>query len=221
VESDCQDSLVREWFLPKGIKSRRIRLKPSINSVKSKCQLALWNWVLMRSHPKHFMILWVPATFMTLMNSLFHQYLDKFVLVFTDDILIFSKTVEEHKDHFRKVFAILRANKLFAKMSKCEFFQIPDWLSWSSSFWRWNFSDPNKVKVIKDWMIPKDKIEVRSFLGLASYYRRFVRGFSKIATPMTNLLKGKFDLIVWNLKCDLNFFWIWSFWNVKMWCDVI
>ena len=146
-----------------------------------------------------------PATFMTLMNSLFRKQLGKFVLVFMDDILIYSKNVEEHKKHLRQVFDILRANKLFAKLSKCDFFTN------SVEFLGHIISDegikvdPKKIKVIVDWAIPKDKTDVRSFLGLASYYRRFVRGFSKLAAPMTALLKGKVDSIDWTPECELSF----------------
>jgi hypothetical protein len=146
-----------------------------------------------------------PATFMTLMNSLFRKQLGKFVLVFMDDILIYSKNVEEHKKHLRQVFDILRANKLFAKLSKCDFFTN------SVEFLGHIISDegikvdPKKIKVIVDWAVPKDKTDVRSFLGLASYYRRFVRGFSKLAAPMTALLKGKVDTIDWTPKSELSF----------------
>ena len=120
-----------------------------------------------------------PATFMTLMNSFFRGHLDKFVIVFMDDILIYSKNVEEHKQHFKQIFEILRTNQLYAKLSKCAFFtSYVEFLGHLISDEGISV-DPKKVKVVADWAIPKDKTEVRSFLGLASYYRRFVRGFLK------------------------------------------
>jgi hypothetical protein len=146
-----------------------------------------------------------PATFMTLMNSLFMKHLDKFVLVFMDDILMFSKTVEENQDHFRQVFEILRSNKLFAKLSKCEFF------STCVEFLGHLISDggilvePRKIKTVADWSVPKEKTDVKSFLGLANYYQRFVKGFSKVATPMIALLRGKLESITWTKECELSF----------------
>lgn len=146
-----------------------------------------------------------PASFMTLMNTLFRAHLGKFVLVFMDDILIYSKTVEEHKEHLREVFKILRSNKLYAKRSKCKFFSTSvDYLGHIVSD-QGILVDPTKVKSIAEWAIPRDKTEVRSFLGLASYYRRFVKGFSKVAAPLTALLKGKSDSIEWTSDCDSSF----------------
>jgi hypothetical protein len=146
-----------------------------------------------------------PATFTTLMNSLFRDYLGKFVLVFTDDILIYSKDEDEHKQHLKQVFEILREHKLYAKLSKCEFFTSRVEFLGHVVFDEGISVDPKKVKAIADWPTPKDKTEVRSFLGLASYYRRFVKGFSKIAAPMTNLLKGKSNVIDWTPECESSF----------------
>ena len=146
-----------------------------------------------------------PATFMTLMNSIFRDYLGKFVLVFIDDILIYSKNEEEHKQHLKQVFEILREHKLYAKLSKCVFFTSRvEFLGHVISDEGVSV-DPRKVTAVAEWPIPKDKTEVRSFLGLASYYRRFVKGFSKIAAPMTNLLKGKSNMIDWTPECDESF----------------
>jgi hypothetical protein len=131
-----------------------------------------------------------PATFMHLMQSIFSPYLDQFVIVFLDDILIFSKTLEEHKEHVRKVLQILRENKLFAKENKCEFFKK------SISFLGHVVSEKgismeeDKVKAIKEWPNPTNVTGVRSFLGLAGYYRRFVKGFSKIDMPLNDLLRS-------------------------------
>nr|GEX43120.1 putative reverse transcriptase domain-containing protein [Tanacetum cinerariifolium] len=133
-----------------------------------------------------------PAVFMDLMNRIFHEFLDKFVIVFIDDILVFSKSKEEHEDHLRTVLQTLRHEKLYAKFSKCEF-----WLS-SVAFLGHIVSaegitmDPAKVEAITKWPRPTSVTEVRSFLGLAGYYRRFVEGFSRLALPLTKLMcKGE------------------------------
>ncbi|GKF37232.1 putative reverse transcriptase domain-containing protein [Tanacetum coccineum] len=113
-----------------------------------------------------------PAVFMDLMNRIFHEYLDKFVIVFIDDILVYSKSEEEHERHLRIVLEILRQKKLYAKFSKCEF-----WLQ-QVAFLGHIVSadgiimDPSKVKAITKWPRPTTVTEVRSFLGLAGYYRR-------------------------------------------------
>ncbi|GJW81830.1 putative reverse transcriptase domain-containing protein [Tanacetum coccineum] len=130
-----------------------------------------------------------PAVFMDLMNRVFHEFLDKFVIVFIDDILVFSKSKEEHEEHLRTVLQILRQEKLYAKFSKCEF-----WLS-KVAFLGHIVSaegitmDPAKVEAITKWPRPTSVTEVRSFLGLAGYYRRFVEGFSRLALPLTKLMR--------------------------------
>nr|GEV50974.1 putative reverse transcriptase domain-containing protein [Tanacetum cinerariifolium] len=136
-----------------------------------------------------------PAVFMDLMNRIFHEYLDKFFIVFIDDILVFSKSKEEHEHHLCTVLQTLRQEKLYAKFSKCEF-----WLS-SVAFLGHIVSaegitmDPAKVEAITKWPRPTSVTEVRSFLGLAGYYRRFVEGFSRLALPLTKLMrKGGFQI---------------------------
>ncbi|TKC11709.1 hypothetical protein FA727_23800, partial [Robertmurraya kyonggiensis] len=130
-----------------------------------------------------------PAYFMYLMNSVFMSELDKFVVVFIDDILIYSKNEEEHAEHLRIVLQRLRDHQLYAKFSKCEF-----WLE-SVKFLGHTVSkdgisvDPTKVQEVLDWQPPTSVHEIRSFLGLAGYYRRFIPDFSRIAKPMTELLK--------------------------------
>jgi hypothetical protein len=134
-----------------------------------------------------------PVYFMYLMNKVFMKYLDKFVVVFIDDILIFSKTEEEHEKHLRMVLEKLRSNQLYAKFSKCEF-----WLT-EVAFLRHVISaggisvDLSKVKDVLNWMPPTNASEIRSSLGLAGYYRRFIKDFSKIAKPMTKLLEKNKD----------------------------
>ncbi|KAK1663442.1 hypothetical protein QYE76_051601 [Lolium multiflorum] len=130
-----------------------------------------------------------PATFMRLMNSVFMEYLDKFVIIYIDDILVYSKTEEEHTEHLRLVLTKLREHRLYAKFSKCEF-----WLQ-ELIFLGHVVSAkgvaviPEKVQSVLDWKTPKSAKEIRSFLGLAGYYRRYIENFSKIAKPMTDLLK--------------------------------
>ena len=145
-----------------------------------------------------------PTTFMDLMNRVFRPYVDQFVVVFIDDILVYSKDAQEHEQHLRIVLETLRENRLYAKLSKCDF-----WLK-EASFLGHIVSaegirvDPTKIEAVVNWKPPRNVTEVRSFLGLASYYRRFMRGFSFIASPLTKLLrKGiKFE---WIEKCQNSF----------------
>jgi hypothetical protein len=122
-----------------------------------------------------------PAYFMYLMNKVFMEYLDKFVVVFIDDILIFSKNEEEHDERLRLVLQKLRENQLYAKLNKCEF-----WLK-EVSFLGHILSeggisvDPSKVKDVLSWNTLQNVSDIRSFLGLVGYYRRFIEGFSKIS----------------------------------------
>jgi hypothetical protein len=133
-----------------------------------------------------------PVYFMYLMNKVFMEYLDKFVVVFIDDILIFSKNEEEHDKHLCLVLQKLRENQLYDKLNKCKF-----WLK-EVSFLGHIISeggisvDTSKVKDTLSWKTPQNISDIRSFLGLTGYYRRFIEGFSKISKPMMELLaKGK------------------------------
>ncbi|KAL0560765.1 hypothetical protein IC582_001178 [Cucumis melo] len=145
-----------------------------------------------------------PAVFMDLMNRVFREFLDTFVIVFIDDILIYSKTEAEHEEHLRMVLQTLRDNKLYAKFSKCEF-----WLK-QVSFLGHVVSkdgvsvDPAKIEAVTGWTRPSTVSEVRSFLGLAGYYRRFVDNFSRIATPLTQLTR-KGAPFVWSKACEDSF----------------
>eukprot|EP00253_Pinus_taeda_P011096 PITA_11096 len=130
-----------------------------------------------------------PATFMCLMNSIFHQYLDRFVLIFIDDILIYSRTVEEHQEHLKMVLHTLREHQLYAKFSKCDFFQEEIQYLGHVITKDCIVVDPEKIKAIMEWPVPKDVADIRSFMGLVGYYRRFVEGFSKVAFPITSLQK--------------------------------
>jgi hypothetical protein len=129
-----------------------------------------------------------PTHFMYLMNSVFMLELDKFVVVFIDDILVYSENEEDHTKQLEIVLTRLREHKLYVKFSKCEF-----WLTKVPFLGHILFAegisvDPNKVQEVLDWKAPTFVTGVRSFLGLASYYRHFIPNFSNIAKPMTSLL---------------------------------
>ncbi|GJV60583.1 putative reverse transcriptase domain-containing protein [Tanacetum coccineum] len=136
-----------------------------------------------------------PAVFMDLMNRVCKPYLDKFVIVFIDDILIYSKDKKEHEEHLKAILELLKKEKLYAKFSKCEFWIPKVQFLGHVIDSRGIHVDPAKIESIKDWASPKTPTEIRQFLGLAGYYRKFIEGFSKIAKSMTKLTqKGiKFD----------------------------
>jgi hypothetical protein len=145
-----------------------------------------------------------PTCFMNLMNKVFMEYLDRFVVVFIESILIYSKNDSDHEEHLRLVLQKLRDNQLYAKYSKCEFWidEVP-FLGHIISNGGISVN-PAKVKEIVEWSIPSTVTEVRSFLGLAGYYQRFIEGFSKIVKPMTSLLeKGR--EFKWDWKCQDSF----------------
>jgi hypothetical protein len=128
------------------------------------------------------------AFFMTLMNKVFMEEMDRFVVVFIDDILIYSKSAEEHGQHLRVVLGKLRSNRLYAKFNKCEFWmQRVGYLGHVLTVEGVEV-DPEKVKAVSEWKQPTLVTETKSFLGLAGYYRRFIEGFSKLAQPMIELL---------------------------------
>ena len=118
-----------------------------------------------------------PTTFMDLMNKVFRPYLDQFVVVFIDDILVYSRDEQEHEQHLKIVLQTLREKKLYAKLSKCDF-----WLKEVSFLGHIVFVkgirvNADKIEAVVNWKPPRSVTEVRSFLGLARYYRRFVNGF--------------------------------------------
>ncbi|CAA0841269.1 Uncharacterized mitochondrial protein AtMg00860, partial [Striga hermonthica] len=145
-----------------------------------------------------------PAVFMDLMNRIFHPYLDQFFIVFIDDILIYSKSQKEHEEHLRVVLETLRREKLYAKFSKCEF-----WLRRVAFLGHVIMQagievDPSKVVAVQNWSTPKSPSKVRSFLGLAGYYRRFIEGFSKIAFPLCQLTRKSVEF-EWTDRCEASF----------------
>ena len=144
-----------------------------------------------------------PATFMSLMNDVFHEYLDVFVLVYLDDILVYSKTLREHASHLEKVFELLRKNHLYAKFSKCVFAQD------SVEYLGHNVTsagiamEADKVKSIAEWPTPRSKKDVQSFLGLVNYYRRFIKNVGEVSQPLT-VLTGN-EPFQWGSKQDNSF----------------
>nr|GEY64907.1 hypothetical protein [Tanacetum cinerariifolium] len=136
-----------------------------------------------------------PTVFMDLMNHVCKPYLDKFVIVFIDDILIYSKNKNEHEEHLKAILELLKKEELYAKFSKCKFWipkvQFLDLVIDSQDI----HMDPAKIESIKDWASPKTPTKIRQFLGLAGYYRRFIEGFLKISKSMTKLTQQgvKFD----------------------------
>ena len=133
---------------------------------------------------------------MSLMNNIFRPYLDKFVIVFLDDILIFSGSYKEHLKHLQQVLILLRHHKLFGKLSKCDFGKSTIHFLGHVVSDKGVATEPDKIKAIKDWSALRNLPELWSFLSLASYYCKFVKSFSKLASPLTDLL-AKDKLYLW------------------------
>ncbi|KAD4584750.1 hypothetical protein E3N88_22351 [Mikania micrantha] len=145
-----------------------------------------------------------PAVFMDLMNRVCRPHLDKFVIVFINDILIYSKSKDEHEQHLKLVLGILREERLYAKFSKCEF-----WLKEVKFLGhivneKGVHVDPAKIDAVKNWSTPKTPTEIQSFLGLADYYWRFISNFSRIAVSLTSLTQ-KNKPYEWELKQEEAF----------------
>ncbi|XP_020963973.1 uncharacterized protein LOC110265353 [Arachis ipaensis] len=145
-----------------------------------------------------------PAVFMDYMNRVFRPFLDKFVVVFIDDILVYSKTAKEHEEHLRIVLQILKERKLYAKLSKCEFWKEEVKFLGHVVSKGGIAVDPSKVEAVMEWERPTTVTEVRSFLGLAGYYRRFIEGFFWIVLPMTKLTRKEVPF-VWTSECKESF----------------
>ncbi len=145
-----------------------------------------------------------PAVFQHLMNDIFREYMDEFVVVYLDDILVFSKDQENHDKHVRLVFATLREHGLYAKFEKCEFNKSsvaflgyvisPDGI----------FMDKSKVETIQCWATPSSIKDIQRFLGFANFYRLFIKGYSKITTPLTTLI-CKDKPFSWNPTAQVAF----------------
>ena len=138
------------------------------------------------------------------MNGVFKEYLDKSVIVFLDDILIYFNSEEEHEKHLMMVLQVLREHQLYAKLSKFSFYQKEIHYLGQIISEEGITMDPENIEAIRGWSTPKNVIEVISFMSLVRYYRRFIEGFSKIAHPITSLQKKgvKFQ---WTLDCEKSF----------------
>lgn len=144
-----------------------------------------------------------PATFQSLMNSVLPQYLRKFALVFFDDILIYSSTLQDHVNHLRSVLEVLRSNSLFTKLSKCSFAQSEiEYLGHIISK-DGVATDSNKLSIIQQWPSPTTITELRVFLGLTGYYKRFVQGYAIICRPLYDVLKK--DAFHWAATQEVAF----------------
>ncbi|KAL4354641.1 hypothetical protein GQ457_06G032960 [Hibiscus cannabinus] len=164
-----------------------------------------------RTHEGHYEFLVMPfgltnapSTFQATMNEIFKPYLRKFVLIFLDDILVFSRSWQDHLSHLRQVLQVLRDNGFVAKRSKCTFGQeTVEYLGHIVS--RDGLAmDPDKVRAIRDWSTPTNIKEVRGFLGIVGYYRRFIRGFATIVAPISDLLR-KSEQFEWTEAAQMAF----------------
>ena len=141
-----------------------------------------------------------PATFMCLMNNFFNKYLDKFV--FLDDILIYSK----NEEHLRMVLKLLREHKMYAKLRKCVFYKYKIHYLGHIILGEGISIDPKKIEAITNWPTPRNVIDVRSFMGLTRYYRKFIEGFSKVAHPVPSLQRQKKGIkFEWTSRCEESF----------------
>lgn len=146
-----------------------------------------------------------PATFQTLMNQVFHDCIDVFMVVYMDDLLIFSKTRAEHMQHLETVLSRLEAQELYVAPRKCSFLQ-PETEFLGMIVSRDGIRvNPEKVKVIQDWPKPQSLTELRSFIGLLQFFRRFIKNFSGVAGPLTELTKKGVGIDKWDSTCDTAF----------------
>lgn len=167
----------------------QIRVRPGDEwKTAFKTKDGLYEWLVMP-----FGLTNAPSTFMRVMTQVLRPFMGKFLVVYFDDILIYSTLQEQHLSHLKQVCTVLRAEKLFANLKKCSF------MSSEVIFLGFVVSsegmkvDPEKVKAIVSWPAPTNIHEVRSFHGLATFYHRFIRGFSSITAPLTDCMKkGEF-----------------------------
>ncbi|GKU97098.1 hypothetical protein SLEP1_g10278 [Rubroshorea leprosula] len=177
----------------------QIRMRPGDEwKTAFKTRDGLYEWTVMP-----FRLSNAPSTFMRLINQVFRPFIGKFVAVYFDDILVYSKNEQEHLDHIRQVFEVLREQKLYANLKKCSF------LTTSVKFLGYIITaqgikmDPSKIDAIVNWPTPTSMHDVRSFHGLASFYQRFIKNCSSIVAPVTDSLKG--DKFSWSDKAQHSF----------------
>ena len=199
---DILDELSRsQWFSKIDLRSgyHQIRMKEGDEwKAAFKTKYGLYEWLVMP-----FGLTRAPSTFMRLMNEVLRPFLGKFVVVYLDDILIYSRELGEHLDHLRQLFEVLRKQRLYGKLEKCSFL-LPDVSFLGYITGRTGVKvDPNKVKAIQDWPVPTILTQVRSFHGLASFYRRFIRNFSSIMIPITECTKKV--KIEWTIEAQKTF----------------
>jgi len=130
-----------------------------------------------------------PATIMCLMNNVLHPYLDKFIIMFINDIMVYSKNEKEHEKHLAAVLKLLREHQLYVKLRKCSFFQLKEHYLGHIVSKEGIAVDTEKIRDIMEWVSPKNVDEVRSFMGLVGYYKRLISKFSQISYPITSSSK--------------------------------
>lgn len=178
----------------------QVRVAPDhIHKTAFNCQFGHYEFLVMT-----FGLTNAPATFQSLMTATLRPFLNKFVVVYLDDILIYSQTPEEHAEHIRTVLTTLRQNQLFAKLKKCTFGASEVEYLGHIITNQGIKTDPIKTKAVQEWPVPKDVHELRAFLGLANYYRRFVHHYSHIAVPLTQLLHKEIPWL-WTTKHQIAF----------------
>jgi hypothetical protein len=191
-----------QWFTKLDMRSgyHQIRLNPADeHKTAFKTHNGHWEFKVMP-----FGLTNAPATFQSIMNSIFAPLLRKSVLVFVDDILIYSKSLEDHKHHLQQVFAILQQHSLYLKKSKCSFGRSElEYLGHIISA-QGVSTDLEKIKAVQQWPTPIDCKQLWSFLGLAGYYRKFIRHYGTISKPLTDLLK-KNTVYVWTPQLQSSF----------------
>lgn len=178
-----------QWFTKLDMRSgyHQVRLKPEDeHKTTFKTHHGHWEFKVMS-----FGLTNAPATFQVAMNTIFEPLLRKCVLIFMDDILVYNKTLKEHKQHLQAVFDILQANKLFLKISKCSFAQKQLEYLGHIINGQGVATDPLKIQAVQNWSTPTDIKQVRAFLGLAGYYRKFIKHYGLISRPPTDLLNKK------------------------------
>jgi len=164
-----------------------------------KTKHGLYEWLVMS-----FGLTNAPSTFIPLMNHILRTFIGKFVVVYVDDILIYSKNLNEHLDHLLNVLSVLRSEQLYANLKKCPFCMEKIVFLGYVVTAQGIEMDEEKVKAIRDWPTPESVSEVRSFHGLASFYRRFVKDFITIAAPLTEIVKKSVGF-KWNDEQDEAF----------------